>query len=378
VTVPVPAIAFLLRLGNISAETRPPRAMKYGPLLSPLLDPAEDRLAFYDGASGGPRRPETYKLYKELQGSHWTVEEHKDILAEDQRQWETLPERYKRFARRPLGFFLYGDELVIRNLVANFLTCITMPEARAFYEEQAAQERTHSEAYSLQVFGVMGSAEAAALERDAKTWPEIALLIDWANVWMSPAAGIWERLLAFGAIEGVVFSSAFAALQFFREENILPGITTFNEFIARDEGMHCDFAVHLLNSYAGAAFPSQAQAYSIVGGAAEGAIALGEAALRKEPVEGGGAPEYERLPSGMTVERLSDYVRWTANVYLQQLGFPSLYRGVTKNPLPFMDKMALNRVSKTNFFEYRPTQYQGARTDTFVWGEVDESPLRLD
>ena len=48
-----------------------------------------------------------------------------------------------------------------------------------------------------------------------------------------------------------------------------------------------------------------------------------------------------------------------------------------KNPLPFMDKMVLNRVSKTNFFEYRPTQYQGARTDTFAWGEVDESPLRV-
>ncbi len=349
-------------------------------MLSPLLDPAEDRLSFYDGDSGGPRRFETYKLYKELQGSHWTVEEHKDILAEDQRQWPTLSERYKRFAFRPLGFFLYGDELVIRNLVKNFLSCITMPEARAFYEEQAAQERTHSEAYSLQVFGVMGSAEAAALERDAKTWPEIAHLIDWANSWMSPAAGVWERLLAYGAIEGVVFSSAFAALQFFREENILPGITTFNEFIARDEGMHCDFAVHLLNSYAGSAFPDQARAYSIVSGAVDGAVALGEAALRKVPEEGAddtGEPEYERFPLGMTVERLSDYVRWTANVYLQQLGFASLYRGVTKNPLPFMDKMALNRVSKTNFFEYRPTQYQGARTETFAWGEIDESPLRV-
>lgn len=345
----------------------------YLPATSPLLDPEASALTMFDPATGAPRRPETYSWYKKIQGLHWVTDEHLDILQEDQGDWVggEMTKRQKHMARVALGFFLFGDELVIRNLTENMIPLITMTEAQAFYTEQAAQEVTHKEAYGLQVHAVMPTEEASLMEEEAMGNPATAALIDWANAWLGKGAGFWDRLVAFAFYEGVVFSSMFAAIQIFREIGILPGITTFNEFISRDEGLHCDFAVHLITTYGGDHVPSQGRIHAIAAGAVEGAIALGNSALDS------GDAASDPIDAYVSKERLANYVRWTANVLLSDLGVAPLYRAVKSNPLPFMEKMELNRVAKTNFFEYRPTQYHGATSSTYAWGTVDESALRV-
>jgi ribonucleoside-diphosphate reductase beta chain len=56
-----------------------------------------------------------------------------------------------------------------------------------------------------------------------------------------------ERLIAFAAVEGI-FSGAFCSI-YVKKRGLMPGLTFSNELISRDEGVHCDFAVHLHNHH---------------------------------------------------------------------------------------------------------------------------------
>jgi ribonucleoside-diphosphate reductase beta chain len=55
-----------------------------------------------------------------------------------------------------------------------------------------------------------------------------------------------ERLIAFAAVEGIFFSS-FDLLV--KKTWFNARIDFSNELISRDEGVHCDFAVHLHNHH---------------------------------------------------------------------------------------------------------------------------------
>ena len=51
-----------------------------------------------------------------------------------------------------------------------------------------------------------------------------------------------ERLVAFAAVEGIFFSGSFCSIFWLKKSGLMPGLSFANEFISRDEGLHCDFA----------------------------------------------------------------------------------------------------------------------------------------
>eukprot|EP00913_Durusdinium_trenchii_P006539 g6142.t1 len=64
----------------------------------------------------------------------------------------------------------------------------------------------------------------------------------WAVQWMNREASFAERLVAFAAVEGILFSGSFCALFWLKKRGLMPGLTFSNELISRDEGLHADFA----------------------------------------------------------------------------------------------------------------------------------------
>ena len=76
---------------------------------------------------------------------------------------------------------------------------------------------------------------------------------------------------------------------------------------------------------------------------------------------------------GKSAELLNQYVRYVADTVLIQTGFPPAYRAA--NPFNFMDMLALNEVAKSNFFEYRPTQYQNLGASGALEFAIDDSPI---
>jgi len=111
-------------------------------------------------------------------------------------------------------------------------------------------EGIHSEVYS-QLIDILISnpAEKSRLFSAILTIPCIEKKARWAKKWMNVATPFAMRLVAFAFVEGIFFSGSFCSIYWIKQRGILPGLTTSNEFIARDEGQHTDFAVLLYKNH---------------------------------------------------------------------------------------------------------------------------------
>merc|ERR1711953_1406834 len=64
----------------------------------------------------------------------------------------------------------------------------------------------------------------------------------WALQWMNDENCFAERVLAFAAVEGILFSGSFCAIYWLKKRGLMPGLTFSNELTSRDEGLHAEFA----------------------------------------------------------------------------------------------------------------------------------------
>ena len=161
----------------------------------------------------------------------------------------------------------------------------------------------------------------------------------WALQWIDNAdADFPTRLLAFAIVEGIFFSGAFCSIFWLKQRGVMPGLTTSNEFISRDEGLHTDFACLLYGMQAEKL--NKTKAYKLVKEAVK---------IEKEFI-------MEALPCslvGMNAKQMSQYIEFVADRLLVQTGYPKFYNSA--NPFPFMERISLE--GKDNFFEKRVTNY---------------------
>ena len=267
----------------------------------------------------------------------WIAEE--VDMSKDKNEFESLKQEEQYFIKCILGFFAGSDGIVCENIAMNFANEIQIPEAKAFYCEQLANETCHNETYSLLVDTYLtDKKEKKKILNAIRTMPFVAKKADWALKWMSKGAPFATRLMAFAIVEGVFFSGAFCAIYFFKQRNLLRGLTLANEFISRDEGLHTEFAC-LIYSKLNAKLP--------YGGVKE--LFREAIAIEKEFI-------VEALPCsiiGMNSGLMSEYIEFVADRLLVQLGYEKLWN--TKNPFPFMESISLE--GKTNFFEGKVSNY---------------------
>lgn len=291
------------------------------------------------------RYPALYALYKKALASFWTVEE--VDLAQDMKDWEAMtdPERY--FIKHVLAFFAAADGIVIENLALRFMADVQVSEAKIFYAAQMQQEAIHSETYSILLDTFVKEAkEKAELFNAIKTMPAVKAKADWALKWMASLKSFAERLVAFAAVEMIMFSGSFCALYWLKKRGKMPGLTFSNEKIAADEQLHCTFAVtlfHLLRHK-----PTEAVVHDIV----------------KSALDAERQFVCESLPVGLigiNATTMTQYIEFVADFLLDQLGYQKAYN--VENPFDWMDMISLS--GKTNFFEKRVGEYQRAhRTST--------------
>lgn len=195
----------------------------------PILTPSDDRLVMFP-----IKYPMLWKMYKQAMASFWTAEE--VDLAGDKRDWDRLGENERHFLLHVLAFFAASDGIVLENLSSKFMNDVQISEARAFYACQAMIENVHSETYSLLIQTYVPESEKQKELFDAMhTMPAIGKKADWALRWISSDRPFAERLVAFAAVEGVLFSGSFCAIYYIKQKGILHGLTFSNEMIARDE-----------------------------------------------------------------------------------------------------------------------------------------------
>ena len=200
-----------------------------------------------------------------------------------------------------------------------------------------------SEVYSLLIDTyIKDMTEKTHLLKAIETIPCVKKKAEWAIQWMeSDEADFASRLMAFAAVEGIFFSGAFCSIFWLKERGLMPGLTTSNEFISRDEGMHTEFAC-LLYSMLQTKL-SKTKAHKMIREAVK---------CEKEFI-------IDALPCGligMNSKMMSQYLEFVADRLLVQLGYPKIWN--TANPFPFMERISLE--GKDNFFEKRVSNYSKA------------------
>jgi len=306
------------------------------PPIEPMLQENKDRFVLFP-----LQHPDLWKMYKNHSAVIWFAEE--VDLSKDMAHWEKLTEDERHFIKHILGFFAGSDGIVMENLATRFTREVQWPEAKFFYAVQNQMEAVHSETYSLLIDTyIHDPKEKYNILHAIETIPCVKKKADWALEWIdSKEADFATRLLAFATVEGIFFSGAFCAIFWLKTRGVMPGLTLSNEFIARDEGIHTDFACLLYSKLVNRL--TKQKAYKILRAAVK---------IEKQFIT-------KALPCeliGMNAKLTAQYIEFVADRLCLQLGYPKIYN--TMNPFDFMERISLE--NKDNFFEKRVSTYAKA------------------
>ena len=303
------------------------------PFVEPILRENPNRFTLFP-----IMKPKLFQKYKNHLSVFWVVEE--IDLAKDMKDWVKLSANEQHFIKNVLAFFAGSDGIIQENIAARFMNDIQLSEARQFYSVQLMMEAIHSEMYSLLIDTyIEDKAEKLHLFQAIQTIPCVQKKAEWAQKWMiSQEADFATRLVAFAVVEGIFFSGSFCAIYWLKERGLMPGLTTSNEFIARDEGLHTDFACGLYEEIV-RKIPLK-DVHHIIKEAVQ---------IEKEFIT-------ESLPCnlvGMNNNLMAQYIEFVADRLSSQLGYGKIYE--TSNPFDFMERISLE--GKDNFFEKRVSTY---------------------
>lgn len=316
----------------------------------PLLHCPEDRHSLFPIV-----HKDLYEFAKNAEKAFWVSGEVK--LDKDRKDWLELSDSARQFISFVLAFFSGAEGRVIENLVHRFHKEVELPEAKYFYGIQIGVETVHEVMYNKLINAVepdpVMQKKIFAKVQDV---PCIKAKADWAEKWISNVdASFASRVIAFACVEQIYFSASFAAIYWVKTKlRKLPGLCEANELIARDEGVHCDFAIYLYNHYIKERLaPEQIQ--EIVRSATEIEKNYVRQSLQVDMV-------------GMSADLMVQYVEYVADRLLSELGVEDIYHST--NPFGFMNH--ISNMYKSNFFERRVTDYaKGAHgeegTEELAW-----------
>jgi ribonucleoside-diphosphate reductase beta chain len=293
--------------------------------------------------------------------NHWMPQEvnmNRDIAT-----WKNpaaLTEDERLIVKRNLGFFVTADSLAANNIVLGTYRHITAPECRQYLLRQAFEEAIHTHAYQYIVESLgLDEAEIFNAYNEVKCIRDKdRFLIPFIDTLSDPnfTTGTFENdqkllksLIVFSCImEGLFFYVGFVQILALGRQNKMMGAAEQYQYILRDESMHCNFGIDLVNT-----------------------IKLENPHLwtpefRKE-LDGlfrkGVELEYayaeDTMPRGvlgLNAPMFKEYLRFVANRRAQQIGLDVLYPGAT-NPFPWMSEL-IDLKKEKNFFETRVTEYQ--------------------
>ena len=292
--------------------------------------------------------------------NHWLPNE--ISMQKDIEQWRSnsiLTDDERRVVKLALGFFTTADSIVANNLVLAVYKHITSPECRMYLLRQAYEEAIHTHAYQYiveslaldegEIFTMYQNIQAI-YDKDTFVSELIPQLTkaDFKTGTFEADQAFLENLIDFYVImEGIFFYSSFAAMVSFRRRNLLPGVAEQFQYIMRDESMHMNFGIDLINQIIEEqpllwTEPFRRKIINKI---------MKAASLEEEYAR-------ELMPRGilgLNAESFQDYTQYIADRRLNAINLPKRFN--VKNPFPWMSE-AVDLVKSKNFFETRVTEYQ--------------------
>jgi ribonucleoside-diphosphate reductase beta chain len=306
-----------------------------------------------------------WQKYLDGCANHWMPQEIN--MSADIALWKDphgLTEDERLIIKRNLGFFSTADSLVANNLVLAVYRHITNPECRQYLLRQAFEEALHTHAYQY-VIESLGLDEAEVFNmyrevpsvHDKAAWslPYTQSLADPDFRTGTPANDqrLLRDLIAFYVVfEGIFFYVGFTQILSMGRRNKMTGTAEQFQYILRDESMHMNFGIDVINQI-------KIENPHLWTEAFKGEMI----AMIQEAVDLEYRYAVDTMPRGvlgLNAAMFSDYLRYIANRRCAQIGLPEQYPGVS-NPFPWMSEM-MDLKKEKNFFETRVTEYQTGGT----------------
>lgn len=206
------------------------------------------------------RYPSFYDRYRDAIKNTWTVEEvdlHSDVA-----DLAKLSEGERHLIGRLVAFFATGDSIVSNNVVLSLYKHINSPEARLYLSRQLFEEAVHVQFYLTLLDTYLPDPEDRnAAFAAVENIPSIRQKAQFCFKYMNAVDHIDSlqtkedrrafllNLICFAAcVEGLFFYGAFAYVYWFRSRGLLHGLATGTNWVFRDESMHMDFAMSVVDT----------------------------------------------------------------------------------------------------------------------------------
>ena len=302
-----------------------------------------------------------WEKYLATCANHWMPQEVN--MSQDIATWKDpngLTEDERRIVKRNLGFFVTADSLAANNIVLGTYRHITAPECRQFLLRQAFEEAIHTHAYQYIVESLgLDEAEIFNAYHEVKSIRDKdEFLIPFIDVIMDPNfrtgtpetdQTLLKSLIVFACLmEGLFFYVGFTQILALGRQNKMKGASNQYQYILRDESMHCNFGIDVINAIKNenphlwtTAFKDEIRA------------------LFEKAVELEYRYAEDTMPRGvlgMNASMFKGYLRYIANRRATQIGLEELFPN-EENPFPWMSEM-IDLKKERNFFEERVIEYQ--------------------
>jgi ribonucleoside-diphosphate reductase beta chain len=302
-----------------------------------------------------------WEKYLSSCANHWMPQEVN--MARDIALWKDpngLSEDERRIIKRNLGFFVTADSLAANNIVLGTYRHITAPECRQFLLRQAFEEAIHTHAYQYiveslgldesEIFNAYNEI-ASIRDKDQFLIPFIEAILDPQFQTGTPEADqtLLKSLIVFACLmEGLFFYVGFTQILALGRQNKMTGAAEQYQYILRDESMHCNFGIDLINQL------TLENPHLWTGDFKAEIKALFERAvdLKYRYAE----DTMPRGVLGMNASMFKGYLRFIANRRATQIGLEALFPAA-ENPFPWMSEM-IDLKKERNFFETRVIEYQ--------------------
>jgi ribonucleoside-diphosphate reductase beta chain len=293
--------------------------------------------------------------------NHWMPQEVN--MVRDIATWKDpngLTDDERRIIKRNLGFFVTADSLAANNIVLGTYRHITAPECRQYLLRQAFEEAIHTHAYQyiVESLGLDESEIFNAYHEVQSIRNKDEFLIPFIDALTNPnfKTGTLEddrtllkSLIVFACLmEGLFFYVGFAQILALGRQNKMTGAAEQYQYILRDESMHCNFGIDMINQIK----QENPHLWN------EDFKAEIEALFRKA-VDLEYAYAEDTMPRGvlgLNATMFKGYLRFIANRRAIQIGLGELFAG-EENPFPWMSEM-IDLKKERNFFETRVIDYQ--------------------
>jgi len=302
-----------------------------------------------------------WEKYLSACANHWMPQEIN--MSRDIATWKDpvgLTEDERRLIKRNLGFFVTADSLAANNIVLGTYRHITNPECRQYLLRQAFEEAIHTHAYQYiveslgldegEIFNAYHEVTSIR-DKDEFLIPFIDTLTDphFETGTLETDQKLLRSLIVFACImEGLFFYVGFTQILALGRQNKMTGAAEQYQYILRDESMHCNFGIDVINQIKMENPHLWTKAFrDEINGLMQKAVEL-EYRYAEDTMPRG--------ILGMNAPMFKEYLRYIANRRCQQIGLDTLYPGAN-NPFPWMSEM-IDLKKEKNFFETRVTEYQ--------------------